>query len=72
MVEGFINHYNKVRLHSAIGYIAPVDKLNGRDQTIFKERDRKLEEARELRKNKRLRVYGPISPRGDNTNTHTP
>jgi putative transposase len=72
MVEGFIHHYNKVRLHSAIGYIAPVDKLNGRDPEIFKERDRKLEKARELRKKKRLRAYGLISPRGDNTNTHTP
>ena len=58
--------------HSAIGYIEPVDKLNGRDQEIFKERDRKLEKARELRKKKRLRTYRPISPRGDNTVSHTP
>ena len=56
MVEKFIAHYNKVRLHSAIGYVAPVDKLNGREQEIFKERDRKLEEARALRKGKRLRL----------------
>ena len=67
MVEGFINHYNNVRLHSAIGYIAPMDKLNGRDQEIFKERDRKLEKAREFRKKKRLSAYDPINPRGDNT-----
>ena len=66
MVEGFINHYNNVRLHSAIGYIAPADKLNGRDQEIFKERDSKLEKARELRKKKRL-AYNPINPKGDNT-----
>jgi len=72
MVEGFINHYNNLRLHSAIGYIAPVDKLNGRDQEIFKERDQKLEKARALRKKKRLRTYGPINPRGDNTVPHTP
>ena len=66
MVEGFINHYNNVRLHSAIGYIAPMDKLNDRDQEIFKERDRKLEKARELRKKKRLRAYYvPISQRVD-------
>ena len=63
MVEGFIKHYNNVRLHSAIGYVAPVDKLNGRDQEIFKERDRKLEKARELRKEKRLRAY-VSTPRG--------
>jgi putative transposase len=72
MVEGFINHYNNVRLHSAIGYIAPVDKLNGRDQEIFKERDRKLEKARELRKKKRLRAYGSVDPREDNTAPCTP
>ncbi len=72
MVEGFINHYNKVGLHSSIGYIAQMDKLNGRDQKIFEERDQKLEKARELRKKKRLRAYGPISPREDNTNTYTP
>lgn len=42
-----------IRLHSAIGYVAPADKLNGLDQMIFKERDRKLEAARELRKQKR-------------------
>lgn len=64
MVEKFIAHYNNVRLHSAIGYIAPVDKLNGREQEIFKERDRKLEQARALRKKKRLRAnsHSPIMP----------
>ncbi len=57
IVEKYIEHYNTVRLHSAIGYVAPADKLNGRDLEIFKERDRKLEEARELRKQKRQQVY---------------
>ena len=49
-VEQYIGYYNNVRLHSAIGYIAPADKLNGRDKQIFMERDRKLEEAREKRR----------------------
>jgi transposase InsO family protein len=49
----YIEHYNNVRLHSSIGYVAPADKLAGRDQEIFRERDRKLEEARELRRKKR-------------------
>jgi len=61
IVEKYIGHYNTVRLHSAIGYVAPADKLNGRDQMIFKERDRKLEEARELRKQKRQQAYSRIS-----------
>jgi transposase InsO family protein len=50
LVEGFVNHYNHERLHSAIGYITPADKLAGRDAEIFAERDRKLEAARERRR----------------------
>ena len=49
-VAEYVSHYNNVRLHSAIGYITPQDKLAGRDQDIFTERDRKLAEARERRK----------------------
>jgi transposase InsO family protein len=65
IVEKYIEHYNTVRLHSAIGYVAPADKLNGRDQEIFKERDKKLEEARELRKQKRLKAYSHINSSGE-------
>jgi hypothetical protein len=42
--------YNLVRLHSAIGYVTPNDKLLGKDEAIHAERDRKLAEARERRK----------------------
>jgi hypothetical protein len=38
---------NEVRLHGAIGHIAPADRPAGRDRAIFAERDRKLEAARE-------------------------
>jgi putative transposase len=50
IVTDYVEHYNTVRLHSAIGYITPKDKLEGRDQAIFDERDRKLAEARERRR----------------------
>jgi len=53
VVGEYINHYNNVRLNSAIGYIAPIAKLEGRDKQIFKERDAKLEAAREARRIKR-------------------
>ncbi len=49
LVTDFVAYYNTVRLHSAIGYVAPVDKLAGREPVIFAERDRKLEEARQRR-----------------------
>ena len=50
IVEDFVAHYYTVRLHSTIGYVAPADKLAGRDRPIFTERDRKLDAARERRK----------------------
>jgi transposase InsO family protein len=46
VVAEFVNHYNLVRLHSAIGYVAPADKLNGRHVQIFQDRKRKLAQAR--------------------------
>ncbi len=55
IVTGYIDRYNNVRLNSAIGYIAPKDKLEGRDTQTFKERDKKLEAAREARRIKRQR-----------------
>jgi transposase InsO family protein len=48
-IAGFVEHYNAVRLHSALRYITPADKLAGLDAVIFAERDRKLEQARERR-----------------------
>ena len=53
IVARYVEHYNHVRLHSAIGYVAPADKLAGREAEIFAERDRKLAEARERRKEQR-------------------
>jgi putative transposase len=53
IVADFVAHYNTVRLHSAIGYLTPQDKLEGREKEIFGARDRKLEQARERRKAKR-------------------
>ncbi len=52
-VTDYVEHYNHSRLHSAIGYVAPADKLNGLEQVIFAERDRKIEEARERRQQAR-------------------
>ena len=53
LVADFVHNYNTERLHSAIGYVTPADKLAGREQAIWAERDRKLEAAREARRRRR-------------------
>ena len=52
-VSFYVDHYNHIRLHSVLGYITPADKLNGLEDVIFAERDRKLEEARAQRQQTR-------------------
>jgi hypothetical protein len=56
VVKAYVEHYNNVRLNSAVGYITPKDMLAGNQQEIQAERDRKLEAAREQRKNRRQRA----------------
>lgn len=55
-VADFVHHYNEVRLHSAIGYVTPATKLKGDEQHVFVERDRKLDEARQLRQQNRAAI----------------
>ncbi len=50
IVAQFVEHDNSTRLHSAIGYVAPLDKLLGLEQVIAADRDHKLEAARERRR----------------------
>lgn len=53
VVARFVGHYNNVRLHSAIEYLAPADKAAGRGAEILKARDEKLHAAREARRLRR-------------------
>lgn len=48
-VEKYVHEYNTLRLHSAIGYVTPLVMLEGKQKAVFDERDRKLEQARQLR-----------------------
>jgi transposase InsO family protein len=53
VVSQYVEHYNAVRLHSAIGYVTPNDFLAGRREAIWAARDEKLARARELRAQRR-------------------
>jgi len=64
IVCAYVEHYNTRRLHSSIGYIAPKDKLEGTEQAIFAERDRKLETARAQRKAARDERHGILANAG--------
>lgn len=61
LVAGFVEHYNHTRLHSAIGYVTPADKLAGREQMIFDQRDQKLSTARQRRAARRREAASPYA-----------
>lgn len=63
LVACYVDYYNRVRLHSAIGYVTPLDKLEGREQQIFAERDHKLEEARRQRQFRRQEALQNLLPK---------
>ena len=54
IVKKFVDEYNNVRLHSAIEYVTPKDKLDGLEKMILKSREEKLANAR----NARIELYG--------------
>lgn len=62
IVDQFVRGYNTKRLHSAIGYVTPKDKLEGREVAIFADRKRKLAQAREKRVRHRQQIVPEIIP----------
>ena len=57
LIQQYVDRYNHVRLHSAIGYVTPNDMLAGRQAEIHAERERKLEEARQRQLRRRQASY---------------
>lgn len=49
LIAQYVTVYNEQRLHSSLGYITPLARLQGRQNEIHAARDRKLEQARRQR-----------------------
>ena len=71
LVTKYVAEYNDVRLHSALGYVSPADKLYGREEAIFAERDRKLQEARQRRAENRRRLDELMTDEAERNSTST-
>ncbi len=50
IVGRYVEDYNTQRLHSAIGYVTPQAKLEGRESAIFAQRHQRLGQARAARR----------------------
>jgi putative transposase len=59
LVIEFVDYYNTVRLHSAIAYITPMDKLAGRAEAIWVARKQKLATAAAKRRATEKKVDHP-------------
>jgi hypothetical protein len=56
VIEKVVRWYSHERLHSALGFLRPVDYYRGNPQALREERWRKLACARHARKEKNLRL----------------
>mgnify|MGYP001367902048 CR=1 FL=1 len=56
VIARMIRWYNEERLHSALGFLRPVDYYRGRPEVLHETRRRKLAQARHRRKEANLRI----------------
>lgn len=62
VIDALIHRYNHERLHSSLSYLRPVDYYRGNPEALLAERRRKLQQARELRKQENLKLRQRLIP----------
>ncbi|MEO7972636.1 MAG: IS3 family transposase [Thermoanaerobaculia bacterium] len=62
VIAGIVRWYNEERLHSAIGYLRPIDYYRGEPARLHEQRRRKMAEARHRRREKNLSLRQPTLP----------
>ncbi len=62
VIAGLIDDYNHRRLHSSLSFLRPVDYYRGNPDALLARRRRKLQEARELRKQENLKLRQRLIP----------
>ncbi len=62
VIRGLVRWYNEQRLHSALGFLRPVDYYRGEPERMYAVRRQKLAEARHRRRERNLQLRQPTLP----------
>lgn len=62
VIAGIVRWYNEDRLHSALGYLRPIDYYRGDPVALHEQRRRKMAEARHRRRENNVKLRQPTLP----------